>query len=298
MKEEMMLAGVTLARRYTRKQKEVFLAEVCQQCRQGGWKTEFQTRHSRILHVCNLVIGDLAHAKTVIACAYDTPSHAHLPIRYYPLNPRKNTQAEGRNLALEWGLGAICFLMAAGAVYALRSLSPAMKVAAVLAASLAALFGVSLLHSRGNRVNFNRNSASVALILRLIQEWDPKSSTALVLVDQCCNSYEGLKLLKEACPSRAEVILLDCLAQGEKVVCAHRKGVDVADLLEEDWINKEYEDPDNGLRFFENGMLLASGAIEKHQFVVRHTRSNQDCHVDIPRLEQILEKLKGRMKAE
>ena len=185
MKEEMMLAGVTLARRYTRKQKEVFLAEVCRQCRQRGWKTEFQTRHSRILHVCNLVIGDLAHAKTVIACAYDTPSHAHLPIRYYPLNPRKNTQAEGWNLALEWGLGAICFLMAAGAVYALRSLSPAMKVAAVLAASLAALFGVSLLHSRGNRVNFNRNSASVALILRLIQEWDPKSSTALVLVDQC-----------------------------------------------------------------------------------------------------------------
>ena len=91
-----------------------------------------------------------------------------------------------------------------------------MKIAAVLVAVLAALLGVSLLHSRGNRVNFNRNSASVALILRLIQECDPNASTALVLVDQCCNSYEGLKLLKEACPSRAEVILLDCLAQGEK----------------------------------------------------------------------------------
>lgn len=298
MKDEMMLVGVTLARRYTRKQKEIFLAEVCRQCRETGWKTEFQTRHSRMLHVCNLVIGDLAHAKTVIACAYDTPASALLPIRYYPLNPRKNTQAEGWNLAWEWILGVACFLIAAGAVYTLRWLSPAMKIAAGLAAVLAALLGISLLHSRGNRVNFNRNSASVALILRLIQECDPNSSTALVLVDQCCNSYEGLKLLKEACPSRAEVILLDCLAQGEKVVCAHRKGVDVSDLLEEDWINKEYEDPDNGLRFFERGVLLASGAIEKHQFVVRHTRSKRDCHVDIPRLERILEKLKGRIKAE
>ena len=82
MKDEMMLVGVTLARRYTRKQKEIFLAEVCRQCREAGWKTEFQTRHSRMLHVCNLVIGDLAHAKTVIACAYDTPASAQMPIRY------------------------------------------------------------------------------------------------------------------------------------------------------------------------------------------------------------------------
>ena len=48
----------------------------------------------------------------------------------------------------------------------------------------------------------------------------------------------------------------------------------------------------------ERGVLLASGAIEKHQFIVRHTRSKRDCHVDIPRLERILEKLKGRIKAE
>ena len=157
MKDEMMLVGVTLARRYTRKQKEIFLAEVCRQCCEAGWKTEFQTRHSRMLHVCNLVIGDLAHAKTVIACAYDTPAGAQLPIRYYPLNPRKNTQAEGWNLAWEWILGAACFLIAAGAVYTLRWLSSAMKIAAVLIAVLAALLGVSLLHSRGNRVNFNRN---------------------------------------------------------------------------------------------------------------------------------------------
>lgn len=39
MKDEMMLVGVTLARRYTRKQKEIFLAEVCRQCREAGWKT-------------------------------------------------------------------------------------------------------------------------------------------------------------------------------------------------------------------------------------------------------------------
>ncbi len=42
MKDEMMLVGVTLARRYTRKQKGIFLAEVCRQCREVGWKTEFQ----------------------------------------------------------------------------------------------------------------------------------------------------------------------------------------------------------------------------------------------------------------
>lgn len=118
MKDEMMLVGVTLARRYTRKQKEIFLAEVCPQCvklvEDGISNPAF-----RMLHVCNLVIGDLAHAKTVIACAYDTPASAQLPIRYYPLNPRKNTQAESWNLAWEWILGAACFLIAArGGLYA------------------------------------------------------------------------------------------------------------------------------------------------------------------------------------
>lgn len=295
MKDEMMLVGVTLARRYTRKQKEVFLAEMCRQCRQAGWKTEFQTQHSRLLHVCNLVIGDLAHAKTVIACAYDTPVKAHLPIRYYPLNPRKNTQAEGWNLALEWGLAALCFFIAAFAVYSLKSLRLAMKIVMVILAILTACIGISLLYNRGNRMNFNRNSASVALVLRLIQECSSSTTTAFVLVDQCCSSYEGLKLLKEHCPSQTEVILLDCLAYGEKMVCAHKKGVDVSGWKAEDWIDKIYENPDNGLRFFDRSVLLASGSIDKHQFVVRHTRSNRDCQIDIPRLERILEILKGRI---
>ena len=60
-------------------------------------------------------------------------------------------------------------------------------------------------------------------------------------------------------------------------------------------IDKIYENPDNGLRFFDRSVLLASGSIDKHQFVVRHTRSNRDCQIDIPRLERILEILKGRI---
>ena len=102
MKDEMMLVGVTLARRYTRKQKEIFLAEVCRQCREAGWKTEFQTRHSRMLHVCNLVIGDLAHAKTVIACAYDTPASAQLVAN--PLLSVESTE-EHSGGRVEFGVG-------------------------------------------------------------------------------------------------------------------------------------------------------------------------------------------------
>ena len=85
MKDKMMFYGVTLGKRYTRRQKEVFLNEVIKKCQESGIKTDFMTKHTKVTHICNLVIGDLKKAKKIVCAAYDTPSIAINPFyHYYP----------------------------------------------------------------------------------------------------------------------------------------------------------------------------------------------------------------------
>ena len=58
MKDKMMLYGVTLARRFNNKQKEIFLNEVITNCNKLNKKTSFMTMHNKVNHVCNLVKSD------------------------------------------------------------------------------------------------------------------------------------------------------------------------------------------------------------------------------------------------
>ena len=79
MKDKMMLYGVTLARRFNNKQKEIFLNEVITNCNKLNKKTSFMTMHNKVNHVCNLVINDLKSAKTIVCASYDTASKVILP---------------------------------------------------------------------------------------------------------------------------------------------------------------------------------------------------------------------------
>ena len=53
MKDKMMLYGVTLARRFNNKQKEIFLNEVITNCNKLNKKNSFMTLHNKVNHVCN-----------------------------------------------------------------------------------------------------------------------------------------------------------------------------------------------------------------------------------------------------
>ena len=63
MKDKMMFYGITLARRFNNVNKN----------------TSFMTLHNKVNHICNLVIGDLKHANTIVAASYDTGSKVILP---------------------------------------------------------------------------------------------------------------------------------------------------------------------------------------------------------------------------
>ena len=110
LKDKMLFAGVNIGRRYRTSEKELFLSQVIEMAKKQGWSHQFQTKHSRFLKICNLVIGDLNKADTVVVCAYDTPQKAVLPgFKYYPFNPVLNTKEETKNLAVQLFCAMGCF---------------------------------------------------------------------------------------------------------------------------------------------------------------------------------------------
>jgi len=153
-----------------------------------------------------------------------------------------------------------------------------------------------LLRSYPNPINFNRNSASLAVIEKLAKELKAKD-VSFVMVDQCVNSYQGLKLLQSILPVNKAVILLDALAAGEKLVIVHREDTDVAKFLQAgslEFFNKSYDEEQankNQLHFLNHGVVIASGSIKKQQFVVKNTRSKNDTNLDLERLQKLTDLL-------
>lgn len=296
MKEMMMLAGVHIARRYKTKEKELFLQQVIELTDKKGLKHSFQTKHSKIMNVCNLVIGDLDHAQVIVACAYDTPAKAVLPgFKYYPFNPSFNKKEETKNLACQLLGLFLCFFLIFLYFRNFNEVQMWLKILIVAAAVITGYHGFRFLKPHGNKMNFSRNSVSVALILKLMQTVQ-SNKTAYVFLDQNCASYEGAKLLKEHCKNHQLVILLDNLASGDKTVVAHKKKIDVNSFLKENWIDKQYDETDNMLSLFERSLIISCGTIKNKKFFVENSGTRKDYGVDMNRLNQIYNILKNNLE--
>ena len=109
LQDLMMLYGVTLGNRRTSKQKYLFAQQLNESLPPLGWPVRVQQREGRFSKIENLIAGDLANAKVVIAVPFDTPAKALRPQKYYPFHPDKNVQQRGRDLALQCVLELLCF---------------------------------------------------------------------------------------------------------------------------------------------------------------------------------------------
>ncbi len=293
-----MLFGVTLAKRYTAKQKSIFLSQVYQYFLKLGYKISYQNNSNKVNPVTNMVIGELDTASVVVVCAYDTPSRVVIPnYLYYPFNTKKNLREENINLFFQFILMGICFISIYFLLIFFKTYSLLFKIISSLICGILVIIAYKLMKGSANRVNFNRCSSSVALIAKLAQELKENKNISFVLLDQNVNSYEGLKLLKKELKNNKKLILyLDSLAFGTNLVCAHNEKMnDIADLLvnhlkDLNIINKTYKQErcrETMLHFFDNMLVLTSGEIIRGELAVKNSRSGKDYQLDINRLERI-----------
>lgn len=306
MKDQMMLFGVTLAKRYTKSQKRIFYSQTVPYFEKMGYSVEYQESAGKLNQTTNLIIGNLEKAKNVILCPYDTPASTLLPYKYFPFNWKQNLNQEYLGL----GISFLIYAAIAGLLFYfinyVSGISSLFQTIGIILLVIVVFFGFSVVSGLANPINFNKNSASVALAASLAQKLPRNSNTCFVLLDRNSTSSAGLKLLAQKEDLKNKLfIYLDCLAFGEKLAFLHNPDAAAeAKTLEEHLSNlpildKEIGDErgkDTYIQFFPKMIHICVGSIERQKFVVRYTRSKKDYQVDLPRLEQIHEGLLTYLK--
>ncbi len=301
MKDLLMLFGVTLAKRYTNRQKKVFFSQAEPLFKNLGYTVKIQENKKKLLHVLNLLIGDIYKAQFIVLCPYDTPSKSLLPYKYYPYNLSKNLHQENMELFLR-SLIYIGSCLLAYFMFKQYSIFPIFwKIFSILFFIGLIFFCYQLIVGIPNPVNFNRNSASVALIAALAEKSRKNRNVAFVLLDNTVSSNTGWRIFADDKNLKNKMIIyIDCVSYGEKLVCAHNQATSLEakkmtqclskiDLMNHVFTEEQLKD--TNLQYFQTMLHFCIGTIEDHYFLVRNTRSRKDFKVDVSKLETLREGL-------
>lgn len=300
-----MLYGVTLGCRYKPTEKELFRKEVKERYRQYNLPIEELVVQNKTTSLTNVVAGNLDEADILIGASYDTPTRVKLPnFLYFPLHTDKNL-AEGKKeilfrlfLLVLFGISsAVCFFL-------FTKFSGWMKFLFLTVMISLVFFSINSLLYKKNQVNFNRNSASLAILAQVAESLKENHDlkVAYVFLDRQVDSLEGLQsFYEEKEVKEKQFFLLDCLSFGEKIIIAHQKPSLSVDrflsigkekklsLLEKLYTGEKNKQ--NPTFFSENLYYLVSGEVEKGEFVVKHSRTKKDVALNIEQVKQIAETL-------
>ncbi len=309
MKDLMMLYGVTLARRYKKKQKAYFINQIGEFYPEKGFKVALQEKSARFFTLMNVIAGDISTAKTVFVAAYDTPSKAFLPnTKYYPFHAERNISEERLNLVSQIGLSLIAIV---GAYFCFRLFMNAqggMKALYLILAGALSLLALLSVRTKANAYNFNKNSASLAVMAKIAKRCKDNKDIAFAFLDYQASSFEGIKALME--DKRfldKNLIMLDCIASGQTLILAHRamtnnkadRLIEIAKANNVEMIDREYSEQraeQNVMSFAKQLLYIVSGSVEDKEFIVKKTRTKKDVDLDMKRLEGIAETLTNFIK--
>ena len=238
-----------------------------------GYEVEFQESQGRFNQISNIFIGNIEKAQTVVLCPYDTPTTSLLPFKYLPFNLQSNLHQEYINLALNFLIYALCGGLLFYFIYYVSGFSPVLKVIGTILLALLLLFSYSLIEGLPNPVNFNKNSASIALLASLAEKKVHDKNYCFILLDKNANSSGGLKLLaKEERLKNKFFIFLDCLAFGEKITCVHQEKTNtearklkecLGDLDLLDKVINEERSKDTYIQFFQEWFICVWERLRK-----------------------------------
>lgn len=294
LKETMMLYGVTLGKRYTRRQKASFLQYVMDELDKKHISYHIQDKRSSLLSVRNIIVGDVDKADTVIVAAYDTPSIVSSDkYRWYPFQPSKNKEQD-KKLAFKEAILVILTLFVTVLSFwnGLSVSAFYMKVLMFLCAAVLLYFTYRFSAGKACPVSFNMNSASVAVIMDMILNERCMDRVAYILYSEGVTSVEGIKVMREVVPENKRVIVLSGLGEGNVrlAVCSSERFI--PDIFKNELSDyschtlKVKQAEQTVLNIFPHAIILVSGEEEDNNFVIRNARTDHDHEVNMDMLEK------------
>lgn len=302
MKDEMMLWGVTLGRRHTRKQKNLFLDEVMKQMNDKGISCKVFEKKSSIMQIRHLIVNNPAAAKVVIAAAYDTPETAVLKgYKWYPFSMDKNRRQDRINIILSALLAMLCWIPAALLILNMNKAAMLLKVLYMIAALILIYTGHVFLKGRSNQSNFSMNTAAAAAVIKLAEEFGRNSDTAFILLDESASSLQGAKILKEKVPDNVPILFVGNIAGGSQHMLVYGADAEINDINaidKNDTLNlnrkelSEKQLTQCTLGEYPRSAMLIYGERIGNDFVLPNAKHSSDYNVDMKTLDASVEILK------
>jgi len=302
MKDSMMLYGVTLGERRKKKSKAAFASYIKEKYEELGYSVRLDSIRTKYMTLNNIYAGDIDGAEIIIAAAYDTASRVFIPgYRYYPFHRSRTIGQERWNLLLMFLAALLMTLVLGFCTFQYTNDNGPEKIAIGIIAVI--LTGMILKWFTGfsNRFNFNRNSASLAVMEQVAGSLSESGTVAFAFLDNTASSYDGIKKMLENPLKARAVVILDCISSGEILVAGHGKEGKaetermISDSNIQEMVDKCYtteKKEQNALNLSEKIIYLTSGKIRKGDLVVEGTRSRKDIQVNMERLGKISNMLK------
>ena len=306
MKDLIMYFGIPLGKRYSAKKKKNFLDIFLNKVQSFGYPVKLSKMKFGNKNCLNAYIGDMKKASTVLVTGYDTPQKKYKPnFKYYPLDKTKSVKEESRNLFFKQLLLMAGILVAFLFIMNASSFAGIYQILAYGITGISAIFVVLLFRGFSNPFNFNKNTASLALLFRLIESLKEQKQQdfAVALLDNVALSFEGyMHLSKEwgGLLAKKTVIILDCIAAGEELflACTNSAERKAAAFVESTkGVNFHLIQVPNDelelspLHYFKNCLYIFTGDYEKNDIVVKNIGKRADSEADISRLEAIQKSL-------
>jgi len=296
VKDTFVDVAVFLGNRRSRKNKIKFINYFRNIYNNKKIKTDIIYLKQKINESFHFVVGDLKRAKKVVITPLDTGSKMLLPFyKYHPTDSKSNFASEILNTTIYIVLSLFMVLILLLINRNYNSYKLAIKVLLIVLDFILAIIAFGLIKNHDNKNNYNRNSQSIALMIE--NSYKSYIDVAYIFVDQTAMMNLGYQQVQKYLKNR-EVLLLDCLGVGsEKLFLVTSEANsnmvnNYKDILTDEVILLNKEETENSpLKYFEKGMMLTSGAINKNRIEVSDTRTIKDQQIDFDRLNFLNEKL-------
>jgi hypothetical protein len=293
MKDTLVLIGQSLAKRQSSKEKVRFINTIAKPLLDSGIPVQLHRNPNKRIQSNNILIGDMEHCSLVFLCPYDTGRRMLLPhIAYRPLDSRTNEINEKKNLLAYAILGAAGIVGIFLASSLMHSSFSNRLIGLIIDAGCAVLLYFALATPSAS-VSMNRNSSSCALAAELSKT--PYRHTSFIFTDQCIESNLGYRQVRDWYQKDADqrtFVLLDSLSSGKNlyIVSRHKNSFIENFQKQTDATYVELTDAqaeNTALGFFRNSILITSGILKDGQIEVTPSRTNEDYHIDVSRLEHL-----------
>ncbi len=276
--------GLTIGRRFTRKEKNFFCNEIGKDFQALGYSVRGAIGKKKRTRGMNLMIGNVGKAKTIFVAHYDTLNHDFgNPIRYFPLDGNASFSSSflpmNTPAILSMVLGLILLLGLGRKINFKDNLAMSVLILGVLIALVVVSFMMTF--RIGNKVNLNRNTSGVIAAYLIAQQLPEKlrDKVAFVLTDggilDCVGKGPRLGIgYFEASKTNAEKL--------EAIVKAKDPEAKLhTSLVDEDHVKY------TSLSFYEKGMIVCRGKNLNGSLIVENTATNHDDEVEREKIEAL-----------